>query len=238
LPGFTNLRKLVLGIETLSDDDLVYLKPLHKLQELGLGPAAIRGPGLRNLQEHHELRYLSLIETLVDDNGLEAIQCMPQLEVLRLPYRTSDAGLKVVGKLTNLRELYLEGGDVDGVRAHVTDDGLKNLAGLTKLTKLSLSRKKGFTGAGLRYLKDAPLLELDLSKTEVNDQGLTALKQLKKLQRLRLNYTKVTDKVVAELLALPSLKFVELSEDNVSNTAMRKLRAARPALEVRRPWPF
>jgi internalin A len=75
----------------------------------------------------------------------------------------------------------------------VTDVGLKEIAQLTKLTDLNLTLTK-VTDAGIKEL--APLnslIKLNLWGTKVTDVGLKEIAQVKGLTELVLHSTKVTD---------------------------------------------
>lgn len=98
------------------------------------------------------------------------------------------AGLAV---FTALESLDLSGMDVDerGVARSptITGDGFEHLRGLQKLRWLSVSGINAFTGAGLRHLAELPLLEhLDLTYTDVGEEGLGTLQRLPSLRELSL----------------------------------------------------
>ena len=92
----------------------------------------------------------------------------------------------------------------------VTDAGLKELAALTKLTRLFLF-KTPVTDAGLKELAPLKALtKLDLDDTKVTDAGLKELATLTNLTNLFLTNTQVTDEGVKELQkALPKCKIVK-----------------------------
>ena len=67
----------------------------------------------------------------------------------------SDADLTHLRKLVGLKVLHIESSEI-------TDAGVKSLAGLTKLTKLILSRHAKVTEAGITDLKEAiPNLDIE-----------------------------------------------------------------------------
>ena len=76
---------------------------------------------------------------------------------------------------------------------HVTNAGLEQLKGLTRLRRLHLSSTQ-IGDAGLAYLKGlSQLQELSLGGTQVGDAGLAYLKGLTRLHVLNLGGTEVTD---------------------------------------------
>jgi hypothetical protein len=117
----------------------------------------------------------------------------------------TDAGLKHLVGLKQLRELYLR-------TTQVTDAGLKHLAGLKYLQTLALDETK-VTDAGLKHLAALKQLRvLNLSDTELTDAGLKELAGFKQLRKLYLSGTEVTDKGKADLKkSLPKLKILDFA---------------------------
>jgi len=92
----------------------------------------------------------------------------------------SDQAIASFAKLKNLQALNL--GD-----SKVTDNGLRHIAGLTKLRWLSLGGAQNVTNRGLVHLKDLKNLEvLNLEVTRTDSRGLVHLKGLTKLREVRL----------------------------------------------------
>jgi len=87
----------------------------------------------------------------------------------------------------------------------ITDDGLKELAGLENLAALRIDMT-GITDAGLKHLAGLKNLHtLNLSQTKITDAGLKHLAGLTNLQTLALTNTKVTDAGLKELKGLKKL---------------------------------
>ena len=104
----------------------------------------------------------------------------------------------------------------------VTDDSLKAVAQFKNLTDLDLAphwtseKKSRIPNEGLQHLASLKkLTRLDLSRTTVTDAGLEHLAKLEKLQVLNLHQTEVTD---AGLQGLAGLK--ELTHLHLHNTAV------------------
>jgi internalin A len=114
--------------------------------------------------------------------------------------KLSDADLKIIGVLTSVRDLNIEGAvlkEVSGkpvyAKEQITDAGLQNLAGMTDLRSLNLSGTN-ITDAGLKHLAGMKNLQnLQLSSTKITDAGVDDLMKLPKLQTLMLYDSKVTD---------------------------------------------
>ncbi|MEZ6138939.1 MAG: hypothetical protein R3B84_00065 [Zavarzinella sp.] len=113
-----------------------------------------------------------------------------------------------------------------GLDLHVTqltDDGLKELAGLKSLTTLILFSKP-VTDTGLKELAGLKsLTTLDLRITSVTDAGLKELVELKSLTSLHLGATKVTDAGLKELAGLKSLTLLNLSGTQVTDDGLKEL---------------
>ena len=98
----------------------------------------------------------------------------------------------------------------------ITDDTLKTLAGLTKISSLNL-RGTEVTSAGLAQLKELKgLTHLHLEKTKVNDAGLKFLQELPNLEYLNLYGTEITDAGLPQLGQLKKLKRLYVWETKVT----------------------
>jgi Leucine-rich repeat (LRR) protein len=90
--------------------------------------------------------------------------------------------------------------------------------------KVRLAGNKQVNNAELENLKPlSNLTELNLSDTEISDDGLVHLQNLKNLTRLMLNKTKVGDKGLEYLKTLTNLQLLNLGETWVSNDGMKYL---------------
>lgn len=116
---------------------------------------------------------------------------------------------------------------------------------LPDVTYVSLNGAAEFGDDDLALLLDFPEIEVvDLTGTRISDEGLPKLRQLHKLREVILDATHVTDSGINEISTLPSLErlFLRMSADyegfahqpDVSDQAVREIRAERPTLEVER----
>ncbi len=118
------------------------------------------------------------------------------------------------------------------LRERGTDDGLKNLKGLTNLTNLLICGP-GVTDAGLANLQGLTKLEsLVLHGTSVTDAGLEHLKSLPSLQSLALQVSRiggtvsgnrVRDTGMRHLKDLPELWYLELSGQPVTDAGLEHI---------------
>jgi Leucine-rich repeat (LRR) protein len=193
------------------------------------------------------------------DEVLFHLDGLPRLEMLLLHGRqASDDGLAHVGRLTNLRKLYIWNS------TSVTDAGVAHLAGCRNLESLHLSesqlgdeglrvlselpRLKGLslqgnrcTDAGLAHVGQMPQLTslwigcMDEERSKITGSGLTHLGKLTQLEELDLQNTGVGDEELAPLAALKGLKSLLLSGTAVKD--LSRLQAALPNCKIDAPLP-
>ncbi len=192
------------------DTDLEYLKGLASLQDLNLGGClGITDVGLRYLCDMAELHTLNLSSTGIDGSGLKYLQKLKKLLRLKLDRNDdlADENLRFLRFFPNLEVLSLRG-------CHeITDNGLKHLAGLTKLRELHLPREK-ITDAGLSHLRRLTELEmLSVGGESISDRGLESLKGLNRLKCLDLQgCSKVSAVGLRHLKVLNQLRSLVLGE--------------------------
>jgi CheY-like chemotaxis protein len=165
-------------------------------QKLDLLSTQISDTELKSLLANlHDLRFLSLAETKVGNEGLAHLTPMKNLQELHLDHtEITDEGLKLLASLPSLQILDLKG-------TRITDAGLAEVGALTGLKGLYLTRTS-ITDSGLRYLRNLNNLEtLILWDTGIGDIGLEHLKHLTGLREVILWSTRVTRDGAAGLQA-------------------------------------
>ena len=144
--------------------------------------------------------------------------------------RVTDAGLKELAALEQLRLLDLRGG-------RMTDAGLKELSGFQRLQALDLTGTR-VTDEGLEEIARLPRLQaLYLNfcgRGEVTDAGLKQIAKLKELETLYLRNTDVTDEGLKELAGLQQLQRLNVAGTRVTSEGARDLRSAVPGLRIER----
>lgn len=184
LTQLAELECLDLGYTQITNDELVHLRGLSKLQELRLG-RSITADGLKHLTQLEKLRKLrigppgdsaaSSVEPssqAVLDARLKHLNGLTNMELLSLQgpaWALNDAAAEYINKLTNLRELYLDHADLSEV-------GLERLGDLSNLETLHLQGTK-VTDAGLQKLhRLANLKQLVIGGGRCTDVGIQRFK--------------------------------------------------------------
>ena len=112
----------------------------------------------------------------------------------------------------------------------ITDAGLRDLTGLTKLRKLYLAGTN-ITDDGLPQLSKFTEIEiLNLTLCRISDDGLDHLKGLSKLKILMLGYTKVTGSRFPE--ELRGLEILLLMGCPVTDAGMKLLKKELPNCQI------
>ncbi len=245
LRQFHCLKWLRLRSADLTPQHLDDLAALPSLQALTLEVCAISGP-LTPLTACRQLTALSIIgmeDELVAPEALESLVTLTQLKSLRLNSHdfserelqrlrfppalySLDLGHGTLGS-TWLPELgYL----VELERLDLHNNNLKCLPPLTGLTRLRALRLNGNPLGdpdGKLYQIAPGLQELDLSHTQITDEGLPSLGSFKLLEMLNLNGTAVTDVGLSSLHAMGRLNHIELESTFVTAAGVATLVQAR-----------
>ncbi len=222
----------------ITDVGLKHLEQSTLLRVLVLTGTGITQVGVRHLVTNKSLLALDLeLCDGIHDEACEALGDMQQLQWLGLkksgfePQRISDAGLKRIKNLTDLRVLNLYGNKV-------TDEGLEQLQPLKKLNELNLSLLP-ITDEGLEHLKLLTGLEhLELLYSEgfagprLTNEVADILVPLSNLTTLNLTGAKLTDAGLARLRGLKKLKTLRLVRTQISKEGILEFRSALPDCEV------
>lgn len=205
LASLAQLAELNVGGNKISGASLHVLKLLPKLRKLSFYGIQRRNAGWcwAPVVTDLELETISLLGGLEDLNvGFGVALGAPRPTDLgpadgeaecRIAggTRITDLGLAKLTKLKKLQQLDLSG-------SAITASGLKTLASLQDLRRLSLWNVKGIDDAAAPYLEAlGRLTSLDLSNTAVGDDTLARLAKLANLRRLYVSETRVTAEGVA-----------------------------------------
>jgi hypothetical protein len=157
------------------------------------------------------------------DELLSHLDGLPRLEFLDIQeIQASDKGLAHVGKLGELRRLFMRDA------RNVTDAGVSHLAGCRRLEELDLRGGSQISDEGLRVLSRWPRLKLlCLSDSRCTDRGLAHVGQMRQLTSLNLDYAVVTDDGLTFLAKLTALESLSLQDAQVTNAGLKHLRGLK-----------
>jgi hypothetical protein len=164
----------------------------------------------------------------ITDEFLEHLADLRLIEEMELrACSVSDEGLRWLKDLDKLRHLSIT------VGRSVTDRGIRYIAKMKNLEKLELmdTQVTGKTLGQLTGLKK--LKSLDLRLSQVSDEGLESVAQLKSLEWLGCwqNYD-ITDKGLEHLSKLPNIKSIVLYGTEVSDSAVAEFERKKPGVQV------
>lgn len=155
--------------------------------------------------------------SVFDDAILQGVlELFPKVRELNLDFaRFTDNGYAHLRNLENLTKLVLS-------RTQITDEGLKNIAGLIKLESLNLWGASKITDNGLFHLQNLiNLTELDLASTNTTNVGVSYIVGLKNLKSLNLwNVRQISDDGVAYLRYLINLTNLDLFNTQITNNGL------------------
>lgn len=110
----------------------------------------------------------------------------------------------------------------------MTDAVLADVASVENITALDLGGSQTLTDDGLRHLARLPrLTHLDVSNTAITDRGLEVLRDLPALETINLGATRITDDGAALLALCHELEHVNLMWTRTGDGALRALAGKR-----------
>lgn len=210
----------------LADEDVQPLARFRGLEVIVLGRTEITGRVFDKFPTLHELRILNLEETAFDDAGLLRLEECVWMQRLDLSFtRVTGTGVRALHNMTALRELNLYGTDTGDADLFVLDKipGLRNL-------NLGLTRASDGCAKHLRNLRNLEVL--NLGGTKVTDAILDTVVELPALQELVLWETQITDAGLDRIRCIPTLRYVDVDQSNVSPEAIQAFRPARPDVKL------
>lgn len=128
----------------------------------------------------------------------------------------NDADMEHFLQLETLEDLSLS-------RYKITDNGVRHLAGMTRLHKLEL-KEIPITDASAPVFKHMTgVMSLVLSNTKVGDAVLEQIARMKKLQELDLNHTRITDAGIKHLTTCSKLSAILVASTQITDESLRWL---------------
>lgn len=211
IKGWKRLKRLNIHGTKTSDTTLEHISGIATLESLNVGSVMLTDVGLERLTTLPNLRELTMGGNELGDAGLQALRQIPTLTYLDLSGR--------------------QGTDSNVWAVSMSEVGLEAVLTLKNLRELRF----GCTaiGVGIEGAKFA-----EVSTTSVTPLWLERMKSLSKLERLKLQgCDRLNDDAIQTLVAMPSLREVDLKGTRVTEKGIAALRAARPNLLVYfGPW--
>ncbi len=209
------LRVIILEGPWAGHEAMLALGKAERLREVSLLDTRVGNFSL------HQLKPLLLLRKIVWQGG--TFNDHSPLYVRELPIESftcacpglGDAGLKVLGRQTGLRELVLPQSRISGA-------GLAHLVKLDKLARIEISRRDPGP-EGLTALTQLPALT-DLSielPSGLVDPTLTPLGLLVGLRRLRLDIPALDDRAAPQLATLTQLEHLDLGGTQISDVGLK-----------------
>lgn len=260
LNRYPALSALDLSLTHITDGGMQEIKNLRGITDFNLYFAEyITDEGVAAIKDWKHLKRLNLHGTKAGDTALEHIAGLTSLESLDVGSTLmTDVGLERLANLTNLKALSMGGNELG-------DAGLEALRQMPNLIYLDLSGRQGndknvwsiaMSNTGLQAvltLKHLHELRFACVKTAVGIEGarlgevstlsvtrewLEQLESLAGLERLKLQGCgRINDDAVATLIAMPSLREVDLKGTAVTEKGAARFRAAKPgAIVYIGPW--
>lgn len=176
------------------------------------------GPALSKLPN---LRILNLFGGQVSEAGMAALLSGDVLSEITLP-QGSDPIASQLSRFRNLRKVTFDR------RGSITDDGLAQLAQLTRLRRLDLGGTRegspNITDAGARSLAQLRALrELILPQTAVTAEGIRLLAGIPTLEQLDLTLCDVTDESLQPFGDLKNLRSLKLRGTQIKGPGLQHI---------------
>ena len=171
--ALTKLRVLGVGGEMLTDLAPEHFKKASKLESLGLVSPGIGDSGIAVIDGFPALRSLWIEKTSVGNIGMQHVAKARKLSVLSLPPTVTGEGLRHLGALDQLANLWIDIKDDDSNAAlemvhslpaliqlvirggALSDEGLLHIAHAPRLTHLKVHDASRLTEQGIASLKSS-----------------------------------------------------------------------------------
>jgi internalin A len=260
LNRYPSLSVLDLSLTRITDGGMQEIKNLRGITDFNLYFAEfVTDEGVAAIKGWKNLKRLNLHGTKAGDSALEHIAGLTLLEWLDVGSTLmTDVGLERLTSLTNLRSLTMGGNELG-------DAGMQALRQMPNLTYLDLSGRQGndknvwsiaMSNTGLQaVLSLKNLRELrfacvttsvgiegaklgEVSTLSVTEKWLEQLQSLTSLERLKLQGCgRIDDEAVKVLIAMPSLREVDLKGTAVTAKGADMFLTAKPrAVVYIGPW--
>lgn len=226
LSGLKNLKHLT-SYYTVIDTEFVELfNTLPRLQELTVIQAEIADPILAYFAETNQLEALNLPNAGIYGDKIAYIGRMTNLTALDLSgTEVADDDMAHLVGLANLETLYLS------PMYNLTDAGVKHIAEMKNLSKLSLSPENA-DRASAHLSGLTGITELRFTSHDLTDAGLSDLVSLSNLKVLYLESPIISDEGLRHLRALPNLRYLDVTGTGVTEEGIAALAESLPRCRI------
>lgn len=241
LASFPELQSLTLdGQKQIGSATMKVIANLHRLTELSLRDCSgFLGDDFVDLAKLQRLRRVNLTGSRAGDVAAAAIGSIPRIEAVQIGNQAQDAtpltdrGIQELAGAFSIR-------DLDLISNLMTDQGLKHLGRINRLTQLTITSPQ-VTGSGLGPLVDLPeLRDLSLRTSGLTDVAFDYLSRAKSVTKLRLAHrgfrppAALTDEGVMKMAAATGLRELWLPRNDTGMTeaTMDKLKTMMPKTSV------
>jgi hypothetical protein len=187
------------------------------------------------------------------------LEQVKNLKRLRLQLYGSFNGVSTQTLISNqnMRHLQvLKNLEILALPTWTSDEGLSNVAGLTKLQTLNLPNAR-ITNAGMVYIKNLTQMRslvltaaniddagvtnlssltnlyiLNLSNTGITDAGMATVGKLAGLNKLFLNRTSITDASIPHIIKLKWLERLDITGAKISAAGRQRIQEAIPGITI------
>ena len=232
LEGLANLKSLTIGSTTITDAGLVHLKGLKNLTRLKLYCNQVSDAGLVHLKGLR-VSVFTLESDRIDGSGFNKLRDSKNLRMVNIRGKNlTDQVFENLSHLTALRTIYLDSPKLQG-------DGLEELGHLRNLTTLNIGvfSNKGKSNLNpdyaenLKHLTPLECLELP-NNAKLNDNTLKHIGVLRKLKRLNLRQSQITDAGLVHLKRLTNLEELWLNDTKITDAGVADLQKALPNCKI------
>ncbi len=219
LVGMNNLKILIIGSDSVSDEGLKYIGSLKSLINLSLKSNKITKKGVKHLRNLTNLESINIDSNALTDDSLDSLSDCP---ILRYVYLNGSSMSPDVGvNLAALKNLtLLDVSNLYGL-SHKSFDALMSLEHLSNLT---LDCGVLDEGSFIRLAKSKKLTTLNFTKTKFNPRWLSHLQKMPGYELICFNDSdSISDGLIEQLLHLKKIQSLFFTGSNITDKQFLRL---------------
>ncbi len=217
------IQSLSVSGSSVSDLTLAHLGSISELKYLSISDAPVTNEGLKHLERLTSLRSLRLTNTEVSDEGIDSLRGeLPDLRNVSVRTKAPRRRKIAPGPAFRQRENRITGRTDVHMHTSLTGKIAADLKELPNLGTISLVTYSA-TDEQLECLADVPVRGIRVRSNKITDRGIAALKDHTSLEFLLIGSKQVTDDCLDSVLAMPSLRRIEIRDTPLSDDGVRQL---------------